>query len=194
MKNTEVAIKNSIKLINKTPYIFNTESDIKCLVYLELIKEYKKKYSTSIPVLGNEKPYKTNLVHTEYFGGDKSRIDVVVFDEKETKEINLPYLCIKVKNTESKLRYRPVKLKDAIEIKIIGGKGSESLRNSIEKDLNKLIKIENKPDKAHFMLIIRGLPKHKDKKSDFEGIIKYAKKECKKAKIQFYCNHFKALS
>lgn len=191
MENTEQAINQVIKKIDEMPYIFNSEADIQGLVYSELLKEYTEPYPTAL-LDSNRKIFLTNRVHREYFGGKGGRIDTVVFSKEEIGLIDIYWLCIK---TSEHPGYRPVQLQDAIEIKIVGGKGEETLFAEIKKDIGRLTKLlkEKKTEKAHFILIIRWSTNNKSIKDRLDKAEKLAKELCEKNGIQFYYNKYKIL-
>lgn len=191
MKDTKSAINRVTKMINDTPYIFNTEADIQALVYSELMKEYRKKHPTGLVDLKGKK-YLTKRVHREYFGGAGKRIDTVVFSEEEIGMIDRYWLCIKIPQSPG---YRPVKLQDAIEIKTVGGRGKETLFAEINQDIKNLAKLlrTKKTKNAHFIFIIRKATKNKDMIERMRSAEKFAKVKCKKNSINFYCNTYKTL-
>lgn len=191
MEDTKGAINRVIGMINDTPFIFNTESDIQGLVYSELLKEYKKKYPMGL-TNSKGKKFITNRVHREYFGGKGGRIDTVVFSKEEIAMIDRPWLGIK---TSESPWYRPVKLQDAIEIKIVGGKGEEALFAEIRKDIERLTKLlkDKKTQKGHFIFIIRWQTKNKSIMDRMVKAEKLAKNLCNKNGVQFYCNAYKSL-
>ncbi|MDO9537434.1 MAG: hypothetical protein Q7J68_03845 [Thermoplasmata archaeon] len=160
MEDTKNAIDRVIKMIDEMPYIFNTEADIKGLVYSELLIEYKEKYKTGrSDSKGN--PLWTNRVHTEYLIREKGgRIDTVVFETNDIKYINTKeWLGIKEKDpmVPNDLPYRPVKLQDAIEIKYNGNRGQKALEKEIKADIDRLEVLlkNNKTKTSHFIFIIR---------------------------------------
>lgn len=77
--------------IIKEPLSYFSEADIQQLLVEELrkVEFISKLYSTSLRKgKGSKSVYKTSLVHREYGGGDRRRIDVVVFDDSDVCEIN----------------------------------------------------------------------------------------------------------
>jgi len=190
MEDTKGAINRVVGMINDMPFVFNTEADIQGLVYSELLKEYTKNYPTGLIDSEGERYY-TNRVHREYFGGKGGRIDTVVFCEEEIASIDTYWLCIK---TSERPGYRPIKLQDAIEIKIVGGKGKETLLNEFKKDiegLSKLVK-EKKTKEAHFLFVIRP-PTKSSSMMKWMDAEKLAGEMCEKNDVQFYCNDYKKL-
>ena len=191
MENTEQVINQVIKKIDEMPFIFNTEADIQGLVYSELLKEYTESYPTAM-LDSNKTNFHTNRVHREYFGGEGGRIDTVVFNKEEIKSIGANFLCIK---SSGRPGYCPVKLQDAIETKIVGGKGEKTLFAEIEKDIERLSKLikEKKTEKAHFILIIRWRTDNKKIQDRLDRAEKFAKELCEKNDVKFYWNEYKKL-
>jgi len=191
MKDTKGAIERVIKMINETPYIYNTEADIQGLVYSELLKEYKKEYPTGLTDSKGENFF-TNRVHREYFGGKGGRIDTVVFSEEEIGLIDRYWLCIKISDRPG---YRPIKLQDAIEIKTGAYKTKEILKNEIGKDIDRLTKLREykKTKNAHFIFIIRWPTKKEDIMNRMDWAFKFAEERCKAKGVMFYCNEYKKL-
>ncbi len=181
---------NTIKMINDTPYIYNTEADIQGLVYSELLKEYKKDYLTGLTD-SKGKRYFTKRVHREYFVGERRRLDTVVFSEEEIEMIDKDCLGIK---TPQRPGYRPVKLQDAIEIKTVGGKGKKTLFKEITTDIDRLAKLlkDKKTKNAHFTFIIRWSTKNKSIMERMKKAEEHAK-ECIKSGVNFYCNTYETL-
>ena len=69
--------------IIKEPLIYFSEADIQQLLVEELrkINSISKPYLTSVRKGKNSKgKYKTSLIHREYGGGNRTRIDIVIFD------------------------------------------------------------------------------------------------------------------
>lgn len=190
MEDTKGAINRVIKMINDTPYIFNTEADIQGLVYSELLEEYKKDYPTGLTDSKGEK-YLTKRVHREYFRGEGGRLDTVVFSEKEIELIDMYWLCIKTPQSPG---YRPVKLQDAIEIKTeLGGSGKYIL-TGINQDIERLAKLlKDKTKNAHFIFIIRWPTKNKSIVERMKNAEKHAKDKCIKCGVNFYCNTYETL-
>ena len=191
MEDTKGAINRVIKMINDTPYIFNTEADIQGLVYSELLEEYKKDYPTGLTDSKGKK-YFTKRVHREYFAGEGGRLDTVVFSKEEIEIIDRVYFAIK---TPQRPGYRPVKLQDAIEIKTVGGKGKKTLFEEIENDIKRLAELlkDKKTKNAHFIFVIRwqtNRPNIKDRMNDAK---EYAKAKCIKSGVNFYCNTYETL-
>jgi len=190
MEDTKGAIDRVVGMINDMPFLFNTEADIQGLVYRELLKEYPKDYPTGLTDSEGERYY-TNRVHREYFRGRGGRIDTVVFSEEELASIDTHWLCIKTSDPPG---YRPIKLQDAIEIKIVGGKGKETLLNEFRKDvegLSRLVK-EKKTKKAHFLFVIRP-PTKRSSMVKWMDAEKIAGETCEKSHVQFYCNDYEKL-
>ena len=83
--------------IIREPLLYFSESDLQQLLTEELrkIPLFKKLYSTDVnrgP--GSETKYETSLLHREYAGGNKRRIDIVIFNDKEVENIDNPNLEI----------------------------------------------------------------------------------------------------
>jgi hypothetical protein len=187
MKDIKGAINRVIKMINETPYIYNTEADIQGLVYSELLKEYKEKYPTGLTD-SEGKNFVTNRVHREYFGGEGGRIDTVVFSKEEIEKIDRYWFCIKTSNHPG---YRPVKLQDAIEIKTGAYKTKEKLNKEIRKDIDRLTKLlrDKKTKNAHFIFIIRWPTKKEDMMNRMDSAVKLARERCKAEGVMFYCGN-----
>lgn len=85
------AIVNFLIKTIKEPLISFSEADLQQMLVEELhkIKVLSKLYPTSVKRGQNSKSvYSTSLIHREYGAGDKSRIDVVIFDKEHVREIN----------------------------------------------------------------------------------------------------------
>jgi hypothetical protein len=172
----EKRIDNVIQQINKEPFIFHREADIRALLYKELCEEYPEFYDT---VIG----YKTRLVHCEYFGGEGTRIDVVVLDKKDVKNIRL--------NTLTKRDYTDhVALSNAIEIKTVLGWYGQDRKTLAEIDIKKLINVmKNNPKVClYYIYIVRWPTKKKEKQKEVLELIDYLKKKCKQNGIMFKTN------
>jgi hypothetical protein len=117
--------------IIKEPLTYFSEADIQQLLVegLRKIEPLKKAYPTS--VLKGKKAkgkYRTSLLHREYGGGGRTRIDIVVFDPEDVRSIN------NVNLTKEKKYLSPVY---AFEL------GTEKISDNVEhvnKDLTKLSK------------------------------------------------------
>jgi len=90
-KRIDLAVAEmSIKII-KEPLSYFSEADIQQLLVEELrkIKLISKTYLTSVRKGKNSKSrYSTSLLHREYGGGGGTRIDVVIFDPDDVKNID----------------------------------------------------------------------------------------------------------
>jgi len=105
-KVDEAAIEFCKEVI-KEPLLHFSESDLHVLLIEKLYEKIpllkKKKYDTNVNRGKNSKTfYKTRLVHREYGGGEKTRMDIVIFDEGDVKEISHPNLT--KKNSKSYLK------------------------------------------------------------------------------------------
>ncbi|MFC1696878.1 hypothetical protein ACFL1H_00970 [Nanoarchaeota archaeon] len=90
-KNIDKSIVNLLLKIIKEPLLHFSEADLQQMLVEELrkIKQLSKTYPTLVSKgLGSKSTYGTSLIHREYGGGDKSRIDVVIFDEKDVNDID----------------------------------------------------------------------------------------------------------
>lgn len=77
--------------IIKEPLIYFSEADIQQLLVerLRKIKPIGKAYPTSVQKgKGSKSVYSTSLLHREYGAGDRTRIDVVIFDPDDVKNID----------------------------------------------------------------------------------------------------------
>jgi len=96
-ENVDNAVIEFCKEVIKEPLLHFSESDLHVLLIEKLYEEIpllqKKKYDTSVHRGKNSKTYyKTRLIHKEYGGGEKTRIDISIFDENDVKKINNPNL------------------------------------------------------------------------------------------------------
>ncbi len=123
-----------VKIIQE-PYIYFSEADIQQLLAEKLRKIthdkeeiIEKLYPTNIKRgKGAKGEYKTSLLHREYGGGDKTRIDIVVFDPADVSKINNVNLR-KTITTYLKPAY-------AIEL---GTEKTTNIRTHVQNDLKKL--------------------------------------------------------
>lgn len=86
----QAVAKVCIQIIQE-PLSYFSEADIQQMLVEELrkIKELRKTYKTKIPKGTDANSlYTTSLLHREYGAGDKSRIDVVVFDPEDVATID----------------------------------------------------------------------------------------------------------
>jgi hypothetical protein len=189
MTKTEEAIQSVIQKINDKPYIFHTESDIRAMLYAELIKRYPDFYEISLSSKSGKKN-ETLVVHTEYFGGEGKRIDTVVFSENGVESINTNYLQVR-RNGKS----LPVELEDAVEIKFSTGRGERALTGEIDKDIQKLTKRmgEKGIKHAYYLLIFREPTNNKRKQRWLIGLAENTKDKCINNNIRFHCNDFQKL-
>jgi len=94
--------KTCIEIV-KEPLLYFSEADIQQSLAEELrkIKAIKKTYQTLINKgKGSKSLYETPLLHREYGGGARTRIDIVIFSEDDVKKINDPNLTISKKYLE----------------------------------------------------------------------------------------------
>ena len=123
-----------VKIIQE-PYIYFSEADIQQLLAEKLRKIthdkeeiIEKLYPTNIKRgKGAKGEYKTSLLHREYGGGDKTRIDIVVFDPADVSKINNVNLR-KTKTTYLKPAY-------AFEL---GTEKTTNIFKHVQNDLKKL--------------------------------------------------------
>ncbi len=93
------AIANACLRIIKEPLIYFSEADVQQLLveHLRSIDPLRKAYPTSVRKgKGSKGTYYTLLVHREYGGGGRTRIDVVVFDPEDVAGIDNVNLTIGV--------------------------------------------------------------------------------------------------
>ena len=96
-ENVDEAVIEFCKELIKEPLLHFSESDLHVLLIEKLYEKIpllqKKKYDTNVHRGKNSKTYyKTRLVHREYGGGEKTRLDISIFDENDVKKINNPNL------------------------------------------------------------------------------------------------------
>ena len=120
-----------IKIIQE-PYIYFSEADIQQLLAEELRKITHEKAKKLCPTnikrgKGAKNKYNTSLLHREYGGGDKTRIDIVVFDPADVSKIN------DVNLRETKTTY----LKPAYAFEL-GTEKTTNIFKHVQNDLNKL--------------------------------------------------------
>ncbi len=193
----EQRINNVIKQIDANPLIYHREADIRAMLYNELCKEYSELINTKLG-------YRTGLVHCEYFGGDGTRIDVVVLNKEDAEKIE--------RHTLEKTKINGVghiKLDDAIEIKtnlgrlgdkkkgVIGDKkkGEEGV---IYKDIDKLVKQGKKNPKINLYLLYfvryhtkKNKERTVEKRKKILKLVEKVRKDCKKKDIIFKTNNEK---
>lgn len=183
----EDAIRKIIEEINNEPYIFRNEKDIHAMLYNELLKSYLGLFPIDID------GYKTRLVHCEYFWGkdknnrhNKKRIDLVVFDEKDVRNINNNWLTKGTIND-----YEIVDITDAIEVKVeLGGTG-EKRKSLPESDIKKLTEFKeiHRDTNLHFIYIVRWPTKNQPKQDEIKGLVTELREECNKGNVKFYTNN-----
>ena len=123
-----------VKIIQE-PYNYFSEADIQQLLAEKLRKIthdkeeiIEKLYPTNIKRgKGAKGEYKTSLLHREYGGGDKTRIDIVVFDPADVRKIN------DVNLRETKTKY----LKPAYAFEL-GTEKTTNIFKHVQNDLKKL--------------------------------------------------------
>ena len=174
------AILNIIEEINQYPFIYRNEADIQARLYNQLCNVMNESEPTHKTGFKN---LITNLVHCEYFGGKGQRVDLVVFDKEDIKNISM--------NSMEKSRSGEyVKVTDAIEIKTEQGSTGQFRRSRVFEDIDKLITLrkEGKSDNLYFMYIIRWPTKNKSKQEEICDIVDDARKKCKGNDISFFSN------
>ncbi len=90
-ENIAKAVADVCILIIKEPLSYFSEADIQQLLVerLRKIAPLRKAYPTSVRKgLESKGTYRTSLIHREYGGGGGTRIDVVIFDPDDVREIN----------------------------------------------------------------------------------------------------------
>jgi len=174
------AIRDVVDNIEREPYIVHSESDIHSMLYCKLYEKNNDLYPINLLNKGkpvkdkNGNPYRTNLIHGEYFYGKdasgkrtRKRFDLVIFDENDVKNITRDWLTHWTKDD-----YEIINLKHVIEVKFEfggGGPKNRSFETSLAKDdINKLIefrriqkKIRNIEPYLYFIYIVRWATKHK---------------------------------
>lgn len=81
----------------KEPLVYFNESDLHLLLAEKLYDEHpllkKPEHKTNLsPEDNSERQYKTRLLHREYGGGERTRIDIVIFDKEDVKDISHSHL------------------------------------------------------------------------------------------------------
>lgn len=149
------------------------------MLYTELCEEYQKFYPTDFG-------YETNRVHCEYFGGEGTRVDVVVLDERDIKNIKSNAL------TKKKLTDH-IHLSDAIEIKTVLGWYGSSRRGLAKDDIKKLVNVKTNNPKVnlYYIYIVRWPTKKKEKQKEILDLVNYLKVDCKRKGIKFNTNDSK---
>lgn len=93
-KVNEAIIEFCIDVL-KEPFIYFSEQDLHFLLgekLLEKISKLNKLDKTSLQYIGKEEPYKTRLLHMEYGGKNKNRVDLAILTEKDVNDINHHHL------------------------------------------------------------------------------------------------------
>lgn len=132
----------------KEPLIFFNEYDLHLLLVEKLYDKYKilkeKKYNTNLSYKKNlHDNYKTRLIHREYGRGNSTRCDIVIFDEKDAKNIENSHLCLKKDDDYLSPKF-------AFEL----GISLEDTKKHINSDIAKLSKCK-KDGKGYIIHIIR---------------------------------------
>jgi len=179
-------IDELIAEINKNPFRFRLEADVRAWLYNKLCERYPTLHKTNFHGL------KTSLVHCEYFGGKGRRIDLVVFDEDDVRNINSNYMDKGRENHQ----YLYVRLSDAIEIKMELGYRGKRMKETAMNDVIKLgeLKQDKQTTNAHFIFIVRWRAKKETKKEKQNEIISLRdclRNKCGEYGVHFYTNNEK---
>ena len=175
------AIADTCIEIIQEPLLYFSEADIQQLLAEELrkIKAIKKTYQTLINKgKGSKSLYETSLLHREYGGGKRTRIDIVIFSENDVKQID--DLNLKIGKTYIKPEF-------AFEL------GTEKTTNIRKHLVNDIKKLNNVEDTGYIIHIYRDRTKSKtgtklrkntkDKiERDFKSVFK--KNKCTNGKIK----------
>jgi len=156
----------------KEPLIYFNESDLHLLLAEKLYEEFPSlkipKHETNLsPSDDAERKYRTRLLHREYGGGKKTRIDVTIFDIKDVKDIKNAHLT-KEKKEDYLLPLFAFELGISID-------GTET---HIKNDINKLKRCKTT---GYILHIVRDTNKfkRKDKMLKIEGFKKIIDKNYK---------------
>ena len=123
------AITDVCLRIIKEPLVYFSEADIQQLLVeaLRRIKPLQKTYPTSVRKgKGSKATYHTTLVHREYGGGGRTRLDIVVFDPADVAKID---------NVNLTIRGKYLKPAYAFEL---GTEKTPDAKTHLENDLKKL--------------------------------------------------------
>ncbi len=122
-----------IKIIQE-PLLYFSEADVQQLLTEELrkIKVFKKLYNTLVyKGKGSKDIYKTSLLHREYGGGARTRIDIVILSEDDIKKINDPNLKMGKKYLDSDFAFE------------LGTEKTKNIKKHLENDIKKLDNVKN---------------------------------------------------
>lgn len=123
------AIADVCLRIIKEPLIYFSEADIQQLLVeaLRRIEPLQKIYPTAVQKgKGSKATYRTTLVHREYGGGGRTRLDIVVFDPADVAKID---------NVNLTIRGKYLKPAYAFEL---GTEKTPDTKTHLENDLKKL--------------------------------------------------------
>ncbi|MBA7501448.1 hypothetical protein ES706_00018 [subsurface metagenome] len=179
--SVEELIKELITEIDKNPFRFRMEADVRAWLYNKLCGEYRELYKTRFP---RENPLKTSLVHCEYFGGKGRRIDLVVFDEGDVGNITTNWMDNGPNN--------PTRLSDAIEIKMeLGYRGKDQREKIAISDVDRLIELkrDGKTRRAYFIFIVRWPTRNEKRQDEIRCLREKLRKKCEEDDVKFYTNN-----
>jgi len=97
------AVANVCLRIIKEPLLYFSEADVQVLLVEEVrkIRAINKTYRTAVRKgKGSTGAYHTSLIHREYGGGGRTRLDVVVFDPSDVAKIDNVNLTVGKKYLE----------------------------------------------------------------------------------------------
>ena len=199
-----LVIKSVLKDIENEPFIVHCEQDIHSMLYCRLNEKNHNLYPIDLQHRRNSvknkngHPFRTNLVHSEYFfGKDDSgigtykRFDLVIFDENDVKNITRNWLTRWTNDG-----YDIIALKHVIEIKFEFGDGGPDNRNFdkslSKKDVDKLVKFRGLQKKnrnidpiLYFIYVLRWLTNNKAVKEEILNFIKKLEKYCAENDVNF---------
>lgn len=130
----ENAIADTCIEIIQEPLLYFSEADVQQLLTekLKKIKALKKLYNTLVHKgKGSDSFYKTSLLHREYGGGARTRIDIVIFSEDDIKKINDPNLTMGKKYLDSDFAFE------------LGTEKTKNIEKHLENDIKKLEDVKN---------------------------------------------------
>jgi hypothetical protein len=134
-KDIDEAVADVCIQIIKEPLVYFSEADIQQLLAEKLrkIKQIGKAYPTSVHKgKGSKSVYSTSLLHREYGGGERTRIDVMIFDPDDVKNIDDVNLKIKGHYLEPVYAFE------------LGTEKINDIRDHVANDLKKLSKCRKK--------------------------------------------------